>query len=626
VDAHAGAAACIVWDIDGTLFDPRPRMLRSVRAFGHVGATVDDVDLSWQRTAEALGLDPVAFHGVWNETFWDDDAFAHDAPIAETTWCLRWTAHLGLTPIFLTGRVESLRQVTVSQLRRLGFAAPRLLMKGDVVDSTAAFKAAAIRGVVDQGDVVAAFVTDSIDEINAVRASTPAIPCVLIRHGDVAADDDDGDDPLMGTITVASSDDDGIAETILPMGLPLSPWMVQSIADALGRALARVPVASPIVRLADVRALLDAEDVIDGVVDRIARVGLEHQLNDKEGLARRHVGNVDVRYGGGVRFALPCARVSPSDVDVVRSRHHATGDATALLQKDDAWLLPLHPQGFSGTPAQTLSVRATSSGRTVVVEGGGDSDDGDPLILKCHAPALVLDRHPRALPARDARHAVMIGDAFTALGVCHFPEVFAVVDVPADAACVVRRGRPFPAGPPGARTIPAYCLWAKTHAFDGGASLVARLRERFGDEVVMNTIMSPLVEIALHLSLDLGCAFMGHGQNTHVEFDRTWRPTGRVVVADLEDVWPHPIIAADVQLPFHLDDAYRAEHQNAAEANIENAFQDHFVWRLLHPLLQEAEALRPAVNEALRAGVVARRRQVLRFCPGPLSWFAETFL
>ena len=53
----------IAWDLDGTLVDPQPRMLATVRAFGVVDAPLRAMRPTWQQTAEALDLDLHAFRG-----------------------------------------------------------------------------------------------------------------------------------------------------------------------------------------------------------------------------------------------------------------------------------------------------------------------------------------------------------------------------------------------------------------------------------------------------------------------------------------------------------------------------------------------------------------------------------
>lgn len=598
-------------------------MLRSVHAFGVDGAELVDVRMSWQATADALGLEHAAFFAGWRETFWDDDAFGHDGVIQSTLWALRWSAQRGAAPIFLTGRVSALRRPTVRQLDAIGFGDAPLIMRDDD-DDTAAFKARVIAQLEAVGRTVVAFVTDSRREIAAARQALPSLRCFFVRHDDDDGVDDGGE---LGDDVWTWSVPDDVARPrgapLLPWALPLSPWMLANIGDAVGASFDDKAVSAPVVSRADVDAIfadVDA-DVLDRAIDVVVRVGVEQQLNDKEGLARRHDGNVDAAFAGGARFWLPSAPLSASRAQITASRHHDVSAVLGLLARGDDWLLPVHPQGYLGPQATALPARATSSTRTVVVDDTGYAH----LRLKCHAPALVLDRHARTLSARDARHAVRMSDALFALDVCHFPEVFAVADVHADAACVVRVDRAWPAGPPGCSTIPAYALWARPRAFDGGRPLIERMLLEAGADVVCDLVIAPLIELVVRLSVELGCASMAHGQNLHVELDASGWPSGRVVLSDLEDLWPHPAMAAALSLPFSLDDAYIAEHA-AAEADIANSVQDHFVWRLLHPLLRAVEPLRPRANAILRGAVIRRASVVRRFAPGPLGWFAQSFL
>lgn len=176
----------IAWDLDGTLLDPRPRMLATVRAFGK-RAQLGDMRPSWQDTAAALGLDEELFGPFWHEHFWSDDAFMADTPIASTLRFARAAARRGLAPLIITGRVSALRTSTWAQLVRVGLSDAALVMKPQVRRRTPAWKAQVIARHIERGTRVAAFVTDSADEIEHARACVRGLVCVLVSHDAVDA-------------------------------------------------------------------------------------------------------------------------------------------------------------------------------------------------------------------------------------------------------------------------------------------------------------------------------------------------------------------------------------------------------------------------------------------------------
>ncbi|MDP2342797.1 MAG: hypothetical protein Q8O67_17710 [Deltaproteobacteria bacterium] len=619
VAAMIGRDGCaIVWDLDGTLFDPRPRMLAVVRAFlNDVDVDVDaaSAHMTWQETAAALGLDPDAFFEFWRDAYWTPEAFAVDAPLLEPMWCARMTSSLGVHSVVLTGRYDDTLEMTEDQLESCGFAPDRVISKPTAATSTASFKAAALQELRDEGLEIGVFVTDAVSEIVAARSLDPPVPCVLVVAARCVTPSADDDVPVW-----CLADGSAGLDVALPAGLPLPPSMVHELAAALGVDVAGIDVTRPLIEMEHLRSALPG---VDDVIDGARRAVTEALLNDHENATRRHRGNLEPRYAPGSVVSLPLLEVDRGDAVVERSRTFSTEAFTSAFFVDDGGLLlPVHPQGRAPIGDRSLLGRATASCRSLRTVIGGTA-----AIVKCDARGVVLDRYPRSLSVDDAVTAVRTSDALAAIGgLCFFPEVVALGEVSSDTACVVRAARPFPLpDDDGAWSVPAFCLWARTSAFGGGPPLVARFVARLGVDVVLERLLRPLIASLVRLSIDLGCAFSGHGQNVHVELGRDGLPTGRAILADMDDIWPDPSIADALGLPFVVDDAYRRRHAQTSESDIGGAFQDHFIWRLLHPLLQACEPLRPGANALLSEEVNQRRELVMRFAEGPLRWFAETW-
>ena len=620
---RSGRDRCaIVWDLDGTLLDPRPRMLQVARAFAAEEFDVDvvGVHMTWQETAAAQGFDPAAFYEFWSEAYWTPAVFAADAPLQETAWCARMTSSLGVHTVVLTGRYDETLEVTQDQLESFGFAPDDIMSKPRTAVSTASFKAAALQELRDEGLHIGVFVTDMVSEIVAARALDPPVPCVLVVPPRCAIPDVDDDVPVWCLADPAPGHD-----VVLPASLPLPPGMVHELADAFGVDVAGVDVSLPLIERGQVRAALHlaAGPDVDDRIDQARRAATETLLNDHEGATRRHRGNLEPRYAPGSVVRLPLLAVDNADAVVERSRRFDTDAlASAFVDVDGGLLLPVHPQGRAPAGDRFLLGRATASCRSLRTVIGETR-----AIVKCDARGVVLDRYPRSLGVDAAVAAVRTSDALAAIGgLCFFPEVLAVGDASSDTACVVRAAAPFPLpDDDGAWSVPAFCLWARPAAFGGGPPLVARFVEQLGVDVVLERLLRPLIATLVRLSIELGCAFSGHGQNVHVELGRDGLPTGRAILADMDDVWPHPVIADALSLPFVVDDAYRRRHALTLESDIGGAFQDHFIWRLLHPLLQACEPLRPGANAVLAEEVRARRDVVTRFAEGPLRWFSDTW-
>jgi len=170
--ASSGQAVAILWDMDGTLVDTRPRMLASVHAYGRTDVRLDQVSPSWQETARLLQLNPERFQAVWQRVFWAYESFDADIENSEVADLARLAESLGVQTVIVTGRIEELRPVTERQLQRLGLRPSRVFLKSQIGDCTPSVKAEVIGQLAREGLRMGAFVTDSPEEIVAAGAAS----------------------------------------------------------------------------------------------------------------------------------------------------------------------------------------------------------------------------------------------------------------------------------------------------------------------------------------------------------------------------------------------------------------------------------------------------------------------
>lgn len=183
--AQQGHPVAILWDMDGTLVDTRPRMLASVHTYGRTDVRLTDVSPSWQETAQRLNLDPKRFQAVWQRVFWAYESFDADIENEEVAALARLAESLGVQTIIVTGRIEELRPVTARQLERLGLKPTRVFLKSEVGDCTPSVKAEVITQLAEEGLEMGAFVTDSVEEIGAVTpevlSKAPDLSCIFVE-------------------------------------------------------------------------------------------------------------------------------------------------------------------------------------------------------------------------------------------------------------------------------------------------------------------------------------------------------------------------------------------------------------------------------------------------------------
>jgi hypothetical protein len=176
---RSSPAGVVVFDLDSTLLDNRPRQARIFREFGRshgvpeLGAADPGHWLGWDLRVPLrnLGLrEPrvaevfPALKDFWRERFFTSEYCREDVPIAGAASFVGAVAQAPARVVYLTGRHEGMRQGTVAVLSRHGFPVPDaargealLLMKPSLGDSDDAFKAGAHEQVRRLGRVLAAF-------------------------------------------------------------------------------------------------------------------------------------------------------------------------------------------------------------------------------------------------------------------------------------------------------------------------------------------------------------------------------------------------------------------------------------------------------------------------------------
>ncbi len=188
----AGRRAMVVFDLDNTIFDTRPRTLAAARDFDSLGKSdwFARLDLAGVRrdgreTAVAAGVPaPVveSFAAHWDDFFWRPANLVLDEPIASTVCWAHLARAAGVEVRYLTGRIESLHAASVAALRRIGLHADPddVTCKPDLSVPTAPWK----REILDRWRaeaVVGWFMTEGHRDIASVQLALPDIPCVLLE-------------------------------------------------------------------------------------------------------------------------------------------------------------------------------------------------------------------------------------------------------------------------------------------------------------------------------------------------------------------------------------------------------------------------------------------------------------
>lgn len=185
-------SAAAVFDIDNTIADTRYRTMAVACAFDALRGsnhfrelTLESIGLDGISTARRLGLPSavsVEFQEFWNgpDGFWCGARFSSDLAIETVALLARQAEANGLEVVWLTGRIEALREPTQNWLAQQELPAGTLVCKPDLSVRTAPYKVEVLRGY-ERIKSVRFFATESRGDIAAVQAALPEICCVLVE-------------------------------------------------------------------------------------------------------------------------------------------------------------------------------------------------------------------------------------------------------------------------------------------------------------------------------------------------------------------------------------------------------------------------------------------------------------
>jgi hypothetical protein len=194
---HQTPGAVVVFDLDSTLLDNRPRQARILRDFGEAAglpALRDALPQHWQgwdlRVALSnAGLAPalVERHAAsawrfWRERFFTSAYCRLDTPLPGAPAFARALADAGATLAYVTGRPAAMRDGTLETFVRHGFPLPdgprvHLVMKNDPDLGDDAWKERARGQVEALGEVVAAFDNEPA-HVNLYARAWPRALCI----------------------------------------------------------------------------------------------------------------------------------------------------------------------------------------------------------------------------------------------------------------------------------------------------------------------------------------------------------------------------------------------------------------------------------------------------------------
>jgi predicted secreted acid phosphatase len=192
--ARAGApSSVVVFDLDSTLLDNRPRQAVILREFGELHGIQKLLEAkpehwdgwSLRRAMANVGLAPSEIErwadeakGFWRDRFFTSHYCALDDAIPGAVDYVKAVLDTGAQVVYCTGRHEAMREGTIRSFHRLGFPDPgtsvrvQLLMKPTFDESDDDFKATAYARLRELGRIVAAFDNEPT-HINGYRVAFP---------------------------------------------------------------------------------------------------------------------------------------------------------------------------------------------------------------------------------------------------------------------------------------------------------------------------------------------------------------------------------------------------------------------------------------------------------------------
>jgi hypothetical protein len=197
-----GREGLIAFDLDGTLYDNRPRTLRILTEYGFLRGS-ERPDLL--RAIQALSLSQVQYLvadtlakvgvvseedvrgaiGYWKARFFTNSYVELDLPVPGAVAFVNRLHSAGLTPVYLTGRdAPNMLQGTLRSLQRDGFPAgtvdTRFILKESFERPDEEYKEAVIVSLRRSGEVIAAFDNEP-GLCNLFKSSFPSATVGWIR-------------------------------------------------------------------------------------------------------------------------------------------------------------------------------------------------------------------------------------------------------------------------------------------------------------------------------------------------------------------------------------------------------------------------------------------------------------
>jgi len=172
-----GRRAVVIFDLDSTVFDNKPRQARILREFGQArgiaplsACAASHFSSGWDLRAamrncglsadEAERLHPEAKR-FWLGRFFTSDYCTEDVAISGAPQFVKAVADTGAIICYISGRPEEMRRGTLDAMRKCGFLTPsksvHLILKSSPSIPDDDFKREAHRQAAELGEVVAVF-------------------------------------------------------------------------------------------------------------------------------------------------------------------------------------------------------------------------------------------------------------------------------------------------------------------------------------------------------------------------------------------------------------------------------------------------------------------------------------
>jgi predicted secreted acid phosphatase len=199
---QANGRGVVVFDLDSTLLDNRPRQARILREFGlKIGLAPlartrpeDWQDWDIKRAMRNAGLEPVEIDRVaeqakqfWRERFFTSEYCVDDEAVPGAARFVTAARAAGAQITYCTGRHEAMRAGSVACFERLGFPVPgagvHLLMKPTFELSDDDWKETAYGRLRELGTVLAAFDNEPT-HVNGYRRAFPEAIAVHLATDD----------------------------------------------------------------------------------------------------------------------------------------------------------------------------------------------------------------------------------------------------------------------------------------------------------------------------------------------------------------------------------------------------------------------------------------------------------